>query len=66
MFWKKFLSRTWIGAAVFVILAIAETIHPGITAHIDWKIVGPVIAYILGEKMLDAVRAYIEWTQPKG
>jgi len=64
--WRKFLSRKFILAILVFIFGIVELVCPSCAELIDWKFAGPIIAYILGETGCDIMRAYIEWTYPKG
>ena len=63
--WRKFLSRKFIVAVLVFIIGIVEAACPSCVELIDWKLAGPLIAYILGEAGCDIIRAYIEWTMPR-
>ena len=66
MFWRKFLSRKFLVAVAVLILGIIQALAPGVLHFVDWKVMGVILAYIFGEAGVDIIRAYIEWTQPKG
>lgn len=60
-FWKKFLSRKFLLAVAIFLLGLLNVVNPGLPDLIPWAVVGPIIAFILGEAGRDIVRDYLNY-----
>lgn len=65
MNWKKFLSRKFLLAVAVLVLAIIDAASPGSINIVNWTVIAPILAFIVGEEGYDIIKAYIEWTKPK-